>query len=173
MAEGAQEGGRVNRMASAPVTPYSKFLGSREPFEAIADSIGQIRSLAADWPPDRFERPYGPGKWTGRQVLTHLAQTELALGTRARMALATPDYVAQPWDQESWIRFDTALSGGAALDTFLAIAGMNLAFFRQLGPAEREIGFMHPEYGNLTVEWIIHQIAGHQINHLQQLQRIN
>jgi hypothetical protein len=160
-------------MPSAPVTPYSTFLGSRDPLEAIEDSIAQIRRLTSSWPLARIERSYAPGKWTARQVLTHLAQTELAIGTRARMALAIPDYVAQAWDQESWIRFDTALSGLAALDTFAAIAGMNLAFFRQLTPAERDVRFAHPEYGDLTVEWVIHQIAGHQINHLQQLQRID
>src|SRR5436190_537651 len=133
-------------MSSAPVTPYSKFLGSRDPLNAIADSIGRIRSLTAGWPPERFDRTYAPGKWTARQVLTHLAQTELAIGTRARMAVATPDYVAQAWDQNSWIRFDTALTGPAALEIFGAIGGMNLAFFRQLTAAEREAGFFHPEY---------------------------
>ena len=31
----------------------------------------------------------------------------------------------------------------------------------------------HPEYGSLTVDWIIHQTAGHQIHHLKQLEQIH
>ena len=49
---------------------------------------------------------------------------------------------------------------------------MNLAFFEGLSPAQRATPFSHPEYGELTVDWIIHQMAGHHINHLQQLERI-
>ena len=43
--------------------------------------------------------------------MTHLAQTELALGVRARMALATPTYTAQAFDQDAWIGRETRLSG--------------------------------------------------------------
>jgi hypothetical protein len=29
----------------------------------------------------------------------------------------------------------------------------------------------HPEYGTITVDWIVHLLAGHQIHHLQQLEQ--
>jgi hypothetical protein len=50
---------------------------------------------------------------------------------------------------------------------------MNLSFFQGLSSDQRTTKFSHPEYGELTLEWIIHQIAGHQINHVKQLQRIS
>ena len=83
-----------------PKTPYSDDLGDRDPLAAMRDTIDRIAALADAWPADRFERSYAPGKWSARQILTHLAQTEIALGTRARMALTVPEYVAQPFDQE-------------------------------------------------------------------------
>jgi len=49
---------------------------------------------------------------------------------------------------------------------------MNLAFFEGLSEAQRATTLSHPEYGELTVDWIIHQMAGHHINHLLQLERI-
>ena len=58
------------------------------------------------------------------------------------------------------------------LDAFLATARMNLAFFEGLSAAQRATTLSHPEYGELTVDWIIHQMAGHHINHLLQLERI-
>ena len=157
---------------TAPTTPYSSYLGDRDPLESIRDSIEQVQALTSDWPPNRYERSYAPGKWTARQVLTHLAQTELALGTRARMAVVTPGYVSQNFDQDAWIARETGLPGRASADAFMAIARMNLAFFEGLSPAARATGLTHPEYGELTVDWIVHQMAGHQIHHIRQLQRV-
>ena len=49
---------------------------------------------------------------------------------------------------------------------------MNAALFAATSPADRSISLSHPEYGALTVDWIIHQMAGHQIHHLEQLEQI-
>ncbi len=98
----------------APPTPYSSALGDKDPLDSIRNSIEQIQTLTGNWPANRFERSYAPGKWTARQVLTHLAQTELMLGNRARMAVITPKYVAQNFDQDAWIALDAGLPGRAA-----------------------------------------------------------
>jgi hypothetical protein len=49
---------------------------------------------------------------------------------------------------------------------------MNRAFFAGLSPADLATTLSHPEYGALTVDWILHQLAGHQIHHLAQLEQI-
>ena len=158
---------------TAPATPYAGDLGDRDPLAAIRDTADRIGGLARGWAPDRFERCWAPGKWSARQILTHLAQTELALGNRARMALATPGYVAQAFDQDAWIARETRLSGPEALDTFLALARMNVLFFDGLSTSDRATRLSHPDYGELTLDWIIHQMAGHQIHHLRQLEGID
>ena len=88
------------------------------------------------------------------------------------MAVVTPNYVAQPWDQDTWVPLDAGLTGTDAVSAFVAVGSMNLSFFERLSPAQLEIGMRHAEYGHLTVNWILHQMAGHQINHLQQLKAI-
>jgi len=157
---------------TAPTTPYTPDLGDRDPLAAIRDTLQSMPDLTRDWTTDRFERSYAPGKWSASQVFTHLAQTELALGYRARMAVSTPAYVAQPFDQDIWIALDVRLGGREALETFLAIARMNLAFFEGLSATDRAAALSHPEYGELTVDWILHQMAGHHIHHLRQLERV-
>ncbi|MEO8256351.1 MAG: DinB family protein [Acidobacteriota bacterium] len=157
---------------TAPTTPYTPDLAGRDPLAAIRESIDRVRTLTSGWPAGRFERSYAPGKWSARQLFTHLAQTELALGTRARMALGTPAYVAQAFDQDTWIDRDSSLTGPEAVDAFVAIARMNGRLFEALSAAERATPLTHPEYGILTVDWILHQLAGHQIHHLEQLERI-
>jgi hypothetical protein len=152
--------------------PYSKDLGGQDPLVALRETPERIRSIVAAWSPADFDRSYAPGKWSARQILIHLAQSELALGNRARMALSTPNYAAQAFDQDKWIARDDRLSGKEALDAFLGVSVMNRALFASLSSADRAIPLTHPEYGELTVDWIIHQMAGHQIHHLEQLQQI-
>jgi hypothetical protein len=88
-----------------PQTPYTADLAGREPIAALRETTSRIGAIAGAWSPDDFERAYAPGKWTARQLLIHLAQTELALGARARMALTTPNYSAQSFNQDVWIRW--------------------------------------------------------------------
>jgi len=156
-----------------PQTPYTTDLAGREPIAALRETTSRIGAVAGGWAAADFERSYAPGKWSARQLLIHLAQTELALGTRARMALTTPNYSAQSFNQDQWIARDATLTGRAALDAFLALAAMNLAMFDALTRADRETTLSHPEYGALSVDWILHQMAGHQIHHLKQLEAIS
>ena len=155
-----------------PTTPYTPDLGDRDPLTAIRDSCDRVRALTSSWSAERFERSFAPGKWSARLILVHLAQMELALGTRVRMALSTPSYAAQPLDQDTWLARDSRLSGPEAVDAFVAVARMNGVMFEGLSAADRDIMLTHPEYGSLTVDWILHQMAGHQIHHLRQLERI-
>jgi hypothetical protein len=155
-----------------PETPYTNDLAGREPIAALRETTARIGELARAWAPADFERSYAPGKWSARQILTHLAQSELALGTRARFALTTPSYTAQVFEQDHWMARESALPGPAALDAFVALAAMNQALFASLSPADRATAFTHPEYGALTVDWVVHQMAGHVIHHLKQLEEI-
>ena len=176
-----------------PVTPYSSALDNREPIGAMRDTTARIRAVAGGWRPDEFERSYAPGKWDARKILIHLAQSEVALGYRARMTLTSPGYAAQPFDQDRWMSIEAGGAGGSggsglpaearsakvggcsghdALDAFLGLAAMNIALFASLSEADRAVTLSHPEYGSLTVDWIIHQMAGHQIHHFGQLDEI-
>lgn len=181
-----------------PTTPYTADLEGREPLSAMRDKVARIRAVVSGWRPEQFERSYAPGKWNARQILTHLAQTEIALGYRARMALTTPGYAAQSFDQDVWMSIEagragrsagasgagtaggasgeasgaSGLSGAEMLDAFLGLAAMNIALLASLSDADRAVALSHPEYGSLTVDWMIHQMAGHQIHHLKQLEAI-
>lgn len=159
-------------MPSTVANPYAADLGTREPIVAMRETTDRITALVAHWNPAQYERSYAPGKWTARQILIHLAQTELALGTRARMALATPGYASQSFDQDRWITRETSLSGAEAVAALVAVNAMNRALFSSLSPADRATSFTHPEYGALTVEWVTEQLAGHLIHHLVQLEQL-
>jgi hypothetical protein len=155
-----------------PQTNYSQYLGDLEPIQTMRTNVEKIHSLTKGWTAERFDRPHAPGKWTARQILLHLAQTEMALGTRARMALSTKSYAAQPFDQDAWVARESRLSGPDAVDALVAMSRMNCALFEALSQQERETSMSHPEYGTISVDWIMHLLPGHQIHHLAQLEAV-
>jgi DinB family protein len=156
----------------APQTPYTADLGERDPIVAMSESSIRCRALLDGWSPAQFERSYAPGKWSARLILIHLAQSEIALGNRGRMALATPNYSSQAFDQDVWMAQESSISGREALDALLGLNAMNRGFFGALSAADRATAFTHPEYGALTIDWLLHQMAGHLVHHLKQLEAI-
>jgi uncharacterized damage-inducible protein DinB len=157
---------------STTLNPYQADLGTRNPLEALGETPARIQALVAQMNASDLARSYAPGKWTAAQLLVHLAQSELALTNRARMALSEPGYVAQPFDQDRWMARESASDGERALAAYLALREWNLQLFRSLSPADRATGFRHPEYGELTVDWLLAMIAGHELHHLPQFQMI-
>ena len=154
------------------VNPYAGDLGDREPFTALGETPQRIRSIVEGWSGEMFERSYAPGKWSARKLLAHLAQTEAALSTRARFALATPDYQAQSFDQDVWMPFDEHVDAGSALDVYTSLRRMNMFMWRGLTGEQKNRPFFHPDFGELNVAWIAAQMAGHDIHHLKQFERI-
>ena len=155
-----------------PVTPYSKYLGDREPITALREASSRIDALTSGWLPHDYERTYEPGKWNARQILLHLAHIEITFGVRVRMALTTPSYTVQPFDQDRWMEREAQVDGRAAADTFLALSRLNAALFATLTADDLATPVSHPEQGEVNVEWILHTLAGHQLSHLDHIEAI-
>jgi hypothetical protein len=158
-------------MATIP-NPYAADLGSRDPIEALDDTPSRISRTLTGWTDAQFERTYAPGKWSIRKILIHLAQTELALGTRVRFALAEAGYVAQPFSQDAWLPLDASIDARTALEVYTMMRRMNVAMWRGLTAEQLDREFQHPEYGRLSVRWVAEQMAGHDIHHLKQIASI-
>ena len=152
--------------------PYAEPLGERDPVTALGETPQKIRSIVEAWTPEQFERSYAPGKWSARKILIHLAQTEMALPTRVRYALGTPDYQAQSFEQDDWMNADHSADAGTALAAYLSTRAFNMAMWRSLSEAQRQRTFTHPDFGELNVAWVAAQMAGHDLHHLRQFEQI-
>jgi len=152
--------------------PYATYVAGEDLLRSLERTPRRIEQVVSAWPPEAFERSHAPGKWTARQVLTHLAQTEIVFGNRLRFGLAEDGYVIQPFDQDSWMRVEPRVDGHAALAAYLGLRQMNLALCRSLTPEQRARTVTHPEHGSVTVEWVMTFFAGHERHHLPQLESI-
>lgn len=148
------------------------FLGEKNPLESLQQTVARIQEVATKLGPAGLARPYGPGKWTGVQVLAHLADSEMVMGYRLRQALTVDNYVIQPFDQELWAKKYDNVDGAQALATFVAVRQWNLGLVRSLTPQELARPAHHPERGPEGVGQIVKMLAGHDLNHLSQLEQI-
>ena len=154
------------------MNPYAAQLGNRDPREVIADTPRQLAVLADRLGVPGMERATAPGKWPARAILCHLADCEVAFAFRLRQALAEPHHVIQPFDQEKWARPYSGLDGYQAVEAFAAFRRWNLALLQTLAPEDFARPVSHPERGTMTFQTLVETMAGHDLNHVRQLEFI-
>jgi hypothetical protein len=96
----------------------------------------------------------------------------MATGFRVRQILAEDDHRIQGWDEGRWAQRYENVDAEAALRSYRALRRWNLELFRGLTPADLEREAVHPERGPETLASIIRLLAGHDLNHLGQLERL-
>ena len=148
-------------------------LGPDDPFEVLSRSPARVRKLFEQLGPDGLDRPFETGKWNGRQVLGHLADVEQSIGYRIRQVVTEADgRRVQPFDQDLWARPYARLDAAAAVRAFEGLRPWNLGYFHSFGPEDLAKIGLHAERGEESVETMIRMLAGHDRNHLSQLERI-
>ena len=154
------------------MNPYASFLGDRPARAVIAETADKLGTHVERLGPDGLKRSPAPGKWSAGAILCHLADCEMVFGFRLRQALAEPYHVIQPFDQDRWAKPYGALDGRDALALFAATRRWNLALLDTVSPDDLSKKLTHPERGEMTFQTVIETMAGHDLNHLAQLERI-
>ena len=154
------------------VNPYASQLGTRNAREVIADTPRLLTALVERLGPKGLEQSLAPGKWPARAILCHLADCELVFAYRLRQALAEPHHVIQPFDQEAWARPYASLDGQEALEVFSVTRQWNLALLDTVEPQELSKSVTHPERGQMTFQVLLETMAGHDLNHVHQMETI-
>ena len=135
----------------------------------MRENVQAVQEMTRGWDEARFNRPWAPGN--GQDARSSPSR---AHGARPRLPGAdgalTPGYAAQKFDQNDWIARETIVAGPEAVAAFAAMSRLNAALFEGLSAADRAVSMSHPEFGSITVDWIIYLLAGHQIHHITQLQ---
>lgn len=154
------------------VNPYEKYLGGQEPLAVLRSTGQRIEELIDQLGSERANVAPAAGKWSAREIVCHLADCEMAFGFRLRQTLAENDHVIQPFDQQRWAVNYSGYELDNALATFGAMRNWNLALLRSLSPEVHAKAVTHPERGTMTFYTIVETMAGHDLNHLGQLERI-
>jgi DinB superfamily len=156
------------------VNPYAKFLGRRDPLTVAAATPAKIVALIRRLTPRQLSKRPAPGKWSIQEIITHLADTEMVMCCRARWIAFEKHPTLVPFDQEKW-------AGGRArekepltesFERFRLLRRSQVRLFRHASRKDfRRTGF-HPERGVVTLRVQLETLAGHDLNHLAQIQRL-
>jgi len=154
------------------LNPYAVHLEGRDPREVIAATPERLQQLADRIGPERIAEAPAPGKWSARDILCHLADSEIVFAFRLRQALAEDHHVIQPFDQNLWAKTYAGGDPKDALTTFAAIRQWNIALLATVTPQQRQKRLTHPERGDMPFEAIVETMGGQDLNHVKQLERI-
>jgi DinB superfamily len=150
------------------------YAGSQDPFQVQAATPKKIARLLQGAAGSKLRKRPAPGKWSVGEILAHLADTELVIGYRVRAILGAPGTPIQGYDQDAWaaaMRYEKR-DPRESLGYFSAFRKANLALLKMLTPEQWGHHGMHSERGKETVAHIARMVAGHDINHLGQIERI-
>ena len=149
-------------------------LAGQNPIKVQAATAQKLAKLMKRASPAKLRKRPAPDKWSPAEIIAHLADVEIVIGWRVRSILGAPGTPIQAFDQDAWVttghyaKRDTRKS----LEQFRVLRDTNLALYKTLSPEQWKHHGMHSERGEETLEKIVRMMAGHDVNHLEQIERI-
>jgi hypothetical protein len=143
----------------------------KELIEMYKDGYRVVAEAMAGAPDDELDTAPEPGKWTAREIVHHLADSEMTSAIRLRMLVATPSPQIVGYDQEA---FATKLyyrdrPTEASIDAFSAARRTTAEILERLSEAEWLREGTHSEIGRYTIERWLEIYAGHAHAHATQI----
>jgi hypothetical protein len=166
--------GSAAAAASGYVRALLDLLGSREPLTVMEELVPWLRSRLTDISDSALRRPECAGKWSVIEVVQHLADAELVMGFRIRLVLASDRPPLQGYDQDQWVnqlRY-REVSLAKALHQLAGVREGTLALVRRISPAQLQRVGLHSERGEESVALMLRLMAGHDLVHRRQVERI-
>lgn len=150
------------------------YVKGKNPLELQAQMPGILESLIKSARPERLLINPSPGKWSVTEIVAHLADDELVGAYRIRTILSKPGTDIQAFDQAEWaIRGkyrEIPIDDSLALFKRLRLANTHL--FDLLEQEQWNYYGIHAERGIESIRDIALYYAGHDINHLKQIEEI-
>jgi hypothetical protein len=143
-----------------PVTEFEEYrqellasLAGDDPVAVLRATLDEVPRLVSGATAEQLSRAPAAGEWSPRQVLNHLADTDLVYGTRIRMIVTQDRPTIVGYDQDAW----TERFGGLdttpleTIERWQTLRRANLRMYESLRPAEWERVGLHSERGEESV----------------------
>lgn len=123
---------------------------------------------------EQLDQREAEGEWSTRQIVHHLADSHMSANFRFRLPLSEPPIPRLPtYDQDVWAQMpDYRLP---LEPSFLILRGLHarwVALLESLTDEQWTCAGVHPEWGEVTVEYVASHYADHCDNHMAQINRI-
>jgi hypothetical protein len=135
----------------------------KDGYRVVAEAVSKATDAELD------ARP-APGKWTAREIVHHLADSEMTSAIRLRMLIAQDRPKIIGYDQDQFAKalyYDRPIQ--ASLDAFDAARRVTAEILDRLTPAQWRREGTHSESGPYSVERWLEIYADHAHNHAEQI----
>jgi len=149
-------------------------LAGQNPLKVQSTTAKKLARLIKGATTAKLRKRPAPEKWSPAEIIAHLADAEIVVSWRIRAILGAPGTPIQAFDQDAWVVAGHYGKRDArkSLEQFRLLRETNLALYKMLAPEQWKHYGMHAERGEESVERIVGMMAGHDINHLEQVERI-
>ena len=146
----------------------------QDPLKTQSATSKKLARLLKGVPAAKLRKRPAPEQWSVAEILAHLADAEIVIGWRMRSILGAPGTPVQAFDQNAWViaghyeKRDPRKS----IELHRVMREANLALLKSLSPDQWQHFGQHAERGQESIEHIVRMMAGHDINHIRQIERI-
>lgn len=147
-------------------------VGTADALAILSTTPRRLKELIAGRTIDELSRKPNPAKWSVTQILAHLADSEVAGAWRFRSVLASDGVALQPYDQNAWaeaFRYEHS-DPFESCEAFGALRASLISLLKRVDTRLYANYGIHAERGKESIEHLIRLYAGHDLNHLQQIE---
>lgn len=134
---------------------------------AMESQIIKLQKFIGEIPVEKEEFRYAPGKWTVKEVLGHVADTERIFGYRALCIARGEEHPLPGYDDKAYVA-NSNFNSRSLFDIvheFSLIRESNLVMFRSFDQqAQARIGMANNT--RVSIPALLFMILGHEIHHL-------
>jgi len=149
-------------------------IGERDPWAQLEATPKRLRALTTAASAKELAFSPSRDRWSTAQILAHLSDAEVVAAWRLRSILARDGIELQAFDQNAWastFQYERA-DAAESLALFEVLRSANLRLLRTVDPALHQNAGMHQERGRESVVHLVRLYAGHDLNHLGQIERL-
>ena len=164
----------MNETAQQYIQRITGHVEGKQPLPVQAATATKLERLIEGVPTSTLRQRPAADQWSASEIVAHLADAEIVIGFRMRLILGAPGTPIAAYDQDSWVtsgHYDKR-DPRQSVEQFTVVREGNLALVESLTPEQWKHYGMHSERGQETIERMVRMTAGHDLNHLQQIERI-
>jgi len=134
------------------------------------DGYRVVAEAIAGAPDEELDSSPAPGKWTAREIVHHLADSEMTSAIRLRLLIASPNPQIVGYDQDEFARrlhYDRPIE--ASVEALKSARRTTAEILERMSESDWRREGTHTEHGRYTIERWLEIYAPHAHKHAEQI----
>jgi hypothetical protein len=150
------------------------YVDGQDALKVQRTTAAKLKKLTHGLTPKQLKWRPEPAKWSIAEIVAHLADAEVVASWRMRSVIGENGITIQPFNQDAWASvFQYAKRDPKqSIETFRVLRENNLAMLKEIPKETWDNYGMHLERGKETIAHLARMFAGHDTNHILQIERI-